>query len=321
MDVPLVVALASFLTVVLAGTAVFLYLNTREAVQDWRRRAEGTQVDLDSGTAPTTLVDQLAAQLRVVLEWFGRLNRSSNSEEIQETRLRLMNAGYRSAKAPAIFLGTKLFLAIVAVAGFTMVPAKLLGFPTGTQLTIYYVVVAACGYYAPVYWLRKVIAARQNSLQRAIPDALDLLVVCVEAGLGLDQAVARVGDEVKRNHPALADELNVLSLELRTGAGRVDALKNLARRTDLEEVRNLVAILIQTDRFGTSIAQALRVHSDSMRTTRRLKAEELAAKLPIKLMIPLILFILPSLFIVVMGPACIQMVRVLFPILSGASAK
>ena len=144
---------------------------------------------------------------------------------------------------------------------------------------------------------------RKDALQRAIPDALDLMVVCVEAGLGLDQAIARVGEEVKRTHPALSDELNLLAMELRTGVSRQEALRNFAHRTDLEEARNLVALLVQTDRFGTSIGQALRVHADAMRTTRRLKAEELAAKLPVKLLFPLIFFIFPSMFIVLLGPA------------------
>ncbi|HEU5407518.1 MAG TPA: type II secretion system F family protein, partial [Nitrospira sp.] len=154
-------------------------------------------------------------------------------------------------------------------------------------------------------------------LQRAIPDALDLMVVCVEAGLGLDQAIARVGQEISQTHPALGEELNILSQELRTGVQRQAALRNLAHRTDLEEVRNLVALLVQTDRFGTSIGQALRVHADSMRTRRRLKAEEMAAKLPVKLLFPLIIFIFPSMFIVTIGPACIKIVKVLFPAMTG----
>jgi tight adherence protein C len=197
-----------------------------------------------------------------------------------------------------------------------LIPAKLLGFPSVSQLTFFYVLAAACGYYAPVLWLRRAIAQRKDALQRAIPDALDLMVVCVEAGLGLDQAIGRVGEEVKRTHPELSDELNLLALEMRSGAARQEALRNLAHRTDLEEVSSLVALLVQTDRFGTSIGQALRVHADSMRTTRRLKAEELAAKLPVKLLLPLIFFIFPSMFIVVIGPACIKMVRVLFPAMS-----
>ena len=145
-------------------------------------------------------------------------------------------------------------------------------------MTFFYVLAAACGYYAPVLWLRRAIAHRKDALQRAIPDALDLMVVCVEAGLGLDQAIGRVGEEVKRTHPELGDELNLLTIELRTGVSRQEALRNLAHRTDLEEVRNLVALLVQTDRFGTSIGQALRVHADSMRTTRRLQSGRVGGK-------------------------------------------
>ena len=317
MDIPLIVALVTFVAVVLASSAVFLYFNSREALQTWRRRAEGASAAEESEAVPAGIVDQLRAQLQALLEWFGRMNQPSNVEEVRATRRLLINAGYRSGKAPVFFLGAKLLLAIVIVGLLAMIPAKLLGFPSVSKLTFYYVLAAACGYYAPAFWLRRAIEARKDSIQRAIPDALDLMVVCVEAGLGLDQAIGRVGEEVKRAHPELSDELSLLALELRTGVSRQEALRNLAHRTDLEEVRNLVALLVQTDRFGTSIGQALRVHADSMRTTRRLKAEELAAKLPVKLLLPLIFFIFPSMFIVVIGPAAIKMMRVFFPALNG----
>jgi len=173
------------------------------------------------------------------------------------------------------------------------------------------------GYIGPSFYLDRRVNTRKGAISRALPDALDLMVVCVEAGLGLDQAISRVGEEIKRPHPALSDELNLLAMELRTGVSRQEALRNFAHRTDMEEVRNLVALLVQTDRFGTSIGQALRVHSDAMRSTRRLRAEELAAKLPVKLLFPLIFFIFPSMFIVLLGPASIQMVRVLFPAMNG----
>ena len=317
MDIPLIVALVTFVAVVLASSAVFLYFNSREALQTWRRRAEGASAAEESEAVPAGIVDQLRAQLQALLEWFGRMNQPSNVEEVRATRRLLINAGYRSGKAPVFFLGAKLLLAIVIVGLLAMIPAKLLGFPSASKLTFYYVLAAACGYYAPAFWLRRAIEARKDSIQRAIPDALDLMVVCVEAGLGLDQAIGRVGEEVKRAHPELSGELSLLALELRTGVSRQEALRNLAHRTDLEEVRNLVALLVQTDRFGTSIGQALRVHADSMRTTRRLKAEELAAKLPVKLLLPLIFFIFPSMFIVVIGPAAIKMMRVFFPALNG----
>jgi len=313
MDVPLLIALFTFLAVLLASSAVFLYMNSREALQTWRRRADGTP----SVTELTGAGEQMMAQFHALLEWFARMNQPSNVDEVRATRRKLITAGYRSAKAPVFFAGTKLFLAVLMTLLIALVPAKTLGFPTFSNLVFYYVLAATCGYYAPILWLRWAIAQRKDALQRAIPDALDLMVVCVEAGLGLDQAITRVGEEVKRTHPALSDELNLLAMELRTGVSRQEALRNFAHRTDLGEARNLVALLVQTDRFGTSIGQALRVHADSMRTTRRLKAEELAAKLPVKLLFPLIFFIFPSMFIVLLGPASIQMVRVLFPTLTG----
>ena len=317
MDITLIVAVVTFVTVMLASSAIFFYFNSREAVQTWRRRADAASAALSSQPEPTGVVEQVSAQLRSLLEWSARMNQPSNAEEARATRRQLITAGYRSGKAAVFFVGAKLLLAVLLVCVFALIPAKLLGFPSVSNLTFYYVLAAACGYYAPIVWLRRSIAARKDVLQRAIPDALDLMVVCVEAGLGLDQAIGRVGEEVKRTHPEMSDELTLLALELRTGVSRQEALRNLAQRTDLEEVRNLVALLVQTDRFGTSIGQALRVHADSMRTTRRLKAEELAAKLPVKLLFPLIFFIFPSMFIVLIGPACIKMIRVLFPTLSG----
>jgi tight adherence protein C len=317
MELPLVAALCTFLAVMLLGSAVYLYLDRRAVLEVWRRRAEGRMESSEAEKPAGNVLDVAQAQLQNLLEWFAKWNQPSNVEEARATSRLLITAGYRSGKAPVFFIGSKLLLAVLLVALFAMVPVKLLGFPSTTTMLFYYVCLAACGYCAPSIWLKRVIADRQDALQRAIPDALDLMVVCVEAGLGLDQAIGRVGQEVSQAHPALGDELNILTQELRTGVQRQVALRNLAHRTDLEEVRNLVALLVQTDRFGTSIGQALRVHADSMRTKRRLKAEELAAKLPVKLLFPLIFFIFPSMFIVTIGPACIRMVRVLFPALTG----
>jgi tight adherence protein C len=317
MDFSLVIAVVTFLAVMLASSALFLYLDSRGAVQTWRRRAEGGHSAIDDEATRDGLAGELITQLRTLLEWFGRFNQPSNSEQLHATKRSLVTAGYRSVKAPILFLGARLLSAIVIVVPLAMIPLKLLGFPTLTNLLLLYVVGAGCGYYAPKVWLMRSIAARKDDIQRGVPDALDLMVVCVEAGLGLDQAIARVGEEIKRTHPALHDEFQLLSLELRTGISRQEALRNLAQRTDLEDIRNLVALLVQTDRFGTSVGQALRVHADSMRTTRHLKAEELAAKLPVKLLLPLVFFIFPSIFIVVIGPAAIKAVRMLFPALSG----
>ncbi|GMV52186.1 MAG: pilus assembly protein TadC [Nitrospira sp. OLB3] len=317
MELPVFAALSTFLVILLAGAALFLYLNSREMLQTWRRRVEGhTTVEADGGVSGG-FAEQVHAHVRALLEWFAKFNQPSSVDDMRATRRRVITAGYRGAKAPVFYMGTKLLLAVLAVAMVAMIPAKALGFPTATNLIIFYLLAATCAYYAPSIWLSQAIAHRQDALLRAIPDALDLMVVCVEAGLGLDQAIARVGEDVKQTHPVLGEELNVLALELRTGVQRQEALRNLAYRTDLEEVKNLVALLVQTDRFGTSIGQALRVHADSMRATRRLKAEELAAKLPVKLLLPLIFFIFPSMFVVTIGPAVIRMVRVLFPALAG----
>jgi tight adherence protein C len=317
MELPLIAASCTFLAVIMLGTALYLYVERREVLEVWRRRVEGHKESVAEGQVPGNFLDTAQAQLQTVLEWFAKWNQPSNTEEAKATRRLLVIAGYRSRKAPIFYVGSRLLLAVALVALFAMIPVKFLGFPSATMLVFYSFSLAVCGYYTPTIWLKHAIVERQDALQRAIPDALDLMVVCVEAGLGLDQAIARVGQEVSQGHPALGDELNVLSQELRTGVQRQTALRNLAHRTDLEEVRNLVALLVQTDRFGTSIGQALRVHSDSMRTARRLKAEEVAAKLPVKLLFPLMFFIFPSMFIVTVGPACIKITKILFPAMTG----
>jgi tight adherence protein C len=317
MDFPLIAAASTFLIFILTSIAVFFYLSSRETIHTWRRRAEGQSISPEELQATQGLFEQAEAQMRTILEWFARFNTPSNIEEMRATKRMLINAGYRSAKAPILYTGAKLLLATIAVLVVTAIPAKTLGFPTTNALLFYYLLAATCGYYIPSIWLKRSIAARQDTLQRAIPDALDLMVVCVEAGLGLDQAMARVAAEIYQTHSELGDELTVLGLELRAGVQRQEALRNLAQRTNLDDVKNLVALLVQTDRFGTSIGQALRVHADAMRTTRRLRAEELAAKLPVKLLLPLIFFIFPCMFIVTIGPAVIKIVKVLFPAFAG----
>ncbi|NIM99593.1 MAG: type II secretion system F family protein, partial [candidate division Zixibacteria bacterium] len=154
-------------------------------------------------------------------------------------------------------------------------------------------VLAIAGFYVPDLWLRIKIARRRGKIAKGLPDALDLLVVCVEAGLGLDTAINRVAEEIKLGHKVLSDELKLLTLELRAGKSRRDALKNLALRIDWEDIKSLVTLLIQTDKFGTSVAQALRVYSDALRTKRYQRAEEIAAKIPVKLVFPLVFFIFP----------------------------
>lgn len=162
----------------------------------------------------------------------------------------------------------------------------------------------------PVWWLRLRTRWRKNQLNRTFPDAIDLLMVCVQAGMGLDSAINRIGREIHVTSPELAKEFKILSLELKTGKSRNECLRNLAQRTDLPDIDNLVNLLIQADKYGTGVAQALEVHAEEMRQKRYARIEEMAAKLPVKLTLPMILFIFPALFVVIMGPAMIQVFRV-----------
>jgi tight adherence protein C len=178
---------------------------------------------------------------------------------------------------------------------------------------------AGIGYYLPQVLLSRTVEKRQLEIVEAFPDALDLLTVCVEAGLSLDSALAKVSEEIHIKSAVLSQELQLVMMEIRTGFAKEKALRNLALRTGVEDIDTLVAMLIQSERFGTSVAESLRVHSDNLRTKRRLRAEEAAAKIALKLLFPLIFFIFPSLLVVLMGPAMIQIYRVLLPAMAGSN--
>jgi tight adherence protein C len=171
------------------------------------------------------------------------------------------------------------------------------------------------GYLLPELWLGWRVRSRQHRLRKGLPDALDLLVICIEAGLGLDQALLRVSQELHITHRELSEELQLVNLEIRLGKTRIDALRELARRTGLDDIKALVAMLIQTERFGTSIAQSLRVHADDLRVRRRQRAEEMGAKTSVKMVPPLVFFIFPALMVVILGPAVITLLRQLMPVL------
>ncbi|HSZ54266.1 MAG TPA: type II secretion system F family protein, partial [Tepidisphaeraceae bacterium] len=174
--------------------------------------------------------------------------------------------------------------------------------------------VPGLGFFLPRMILKRMIRNRQQRIRLGLPDALDLTVICVEAGLALDQALMRVGQDLHHAHPDLSDEFHLVNLEMRAGKPRAEALRNLVDRTGVDDIRSLVGTLIQTDRFGTSVAQALRVHSDSLRTERRQRAEEQAAKTTIKMVPPLVIFVLPSIIFVTIGPAVIELIRQLGPV-------
>ncbi len=245
----------------------------------------------------------------------GALKRVGNKvprspAEMGKLRLRLVRAGFRGDEALPVFFAIRL---VTALGAFALLATPIIIRPN-VPLAI-----GACGlgYVLPGIVLARIMKRRQHRITLSLPDALDLMVVSVEAGLGLDQAMLRVGDELDFAHPELSGELRLVNLELRAGKARVEALHNLAERTGVEDVSSLVAMLIQTDRFGTSIAKSLRVHSDTLRTKRRQRAEEAAAKTGAKMVFPLVFCIFPAIFVVTIGPAVIKFVQVLFPTLNG----
>lgn len=232
-------------------------------------------------------------------------------------RVRLMNAGLRHRSIPSLYFAAKAGLALALPA--LLMLALGIGRVTLSSNTLLFAALAAAslGYYLPNFLLSWRVRAYQQELFEAFPDAMDLIIVCIEAGLGLDAAIARSGQEMRVRSPALAGELHLVTLELRVGVSREQALHNLAVRTGLEEVGALVTMLRQADRFGTSIAESLRIHAEGLRTRRRQKAEEAAAKIPLKLLFPLIFCIFPSLLLVLLGPAFIGIHHTLLKSMGG----
>jgi len=236
-------------------------------------------------------------------------------QDAQTTRRTLMAAGYRSESAVALFYGIKLILA-AALAILSIVFRD--SITTNPVLRIVLPLAATgAGYWIPGFILERKVTKRQEKLRLSLPDGLDLMVVSVEAGLGLDQALQNVGRELIVAHPELSEELSLVNLEMRAGKRRAEALRNLAQRTGEPELRKLTAILIQSDRFGTSMAEALRTHSEFMRVRRRQEAEERAAKVGVKLVFPIFFFILPSILVVAAGPGILQVFKYLFPLMKG----
>lgn len=249
-----------------------------------------------------------------LLELLGNLIKPQ-SEERSNLKKELLQAGFRK-DVSMIFFGAKILLAFLLPLLFFIVKSMVFKTLPTLHFTLIILLFAGFGFYCPNAWIKRRIARRKDQIFKGFPDALDLMVVCVEAGTGLDAAITKVGDEMALGNRILSNEFKILSLELRAGKSRREALQNLALRCDLDDVSSLVTLLIQTDKFGTSIAQALRVYSDSMRTTRQQRAEEAAAKLPVKMLFPMVLFLFPSLFVVILGPGAIRMYRALCSVAS-----
>jgi tight adherence protein C len=237
--------------------------------------------------------------------------------ENSQLRIRFMNAGYRSDTAPMVFFMAKTVLTFLLPAIFILY-VMISGADYAADLLLLFIITSAgLGYFLPNIFLARRIAFRKREILDSFPDAMDLIIVCVESGLGLDAALARVSEEMHMISPILGEELHLINLELRAGSSRERALRNLALRTGVEDIDTLVAMLVQSDRFGTSVAQALRVHAENLRVKRRLRAEEAAAKIALKLLFPLIFFIFPSMLLVLLGPALISINRILLPAMGG----
>ena len=316
-DSPLVVQLAIFGA---TATAVWFLLDifaghkprAEQRLDEYRdpntRRGDITREGKGKGNAVSKVLEMASPALAKPLQ-------PKTTEEVSKARLKLNQAGFRGPKAPEIFWAMKM---IGLVGGFLIGGGAVLitrGFDLDS--ITYSAGIGLVMFFLPevVVWI--ITKGRQDNIFYGLPDALDLMVVCVEAGLGLDQAMRKVAEEMKKSYRVIAEEFGLCNLQLQMGRARSEVLHDLGVRTGVDDLKALAAILIQADKFGSSVAQALRVQSDSMRTRRRQMAEEKAAKTAVKLIFPLVLFIFPAIFVVLVGPAAITMINELFPSMGG----
>jgi len=288
----------------LSYAGVRLYVKPKEAIE----RVAGTGVGIHETEAlhPSLVFHDIVKRL-------GNLVPAS-PKDVTVMQRRLIRAGYRNPNALKILYGAKAVFAILipVVAGAAIFNSSLQQSNKFGAL----LVSVAIGFFGPNEYVRMAAKKRQKQIHRALANALDLMVVCVESGLGLDQAILQVAKELEHAHPEISEELAIVNLELKAGKRRAEALRNLADRTAVEDLKKLVAVLIQADRFGTGVAQSLRAHSDYMRVQARQIAEEKAAKLGVKLVFPIFFCILPSLFVVTVGPVVVKIVRELLPMMN-----
>jgi tight adherence protein C len=291
--------LLGFLFISLLVTAAGMALAPRTTGAIERRLGE------ISGLDPS--VSESAPYTDVLVESFKKLSRYApkSPSEMGKLQRKLVAAGYRSKEAILVFIGIRV--------GVSLLLFVIVSIPIFHINVLVAIGAAAIGYLLTTMGLGRLAQRRQHRIRLSLPDALDLLVVSVEAGLGLDQALQRVGQELAFAHGDLCDELRLVNLELRAGNARSEALHNLAERTGVDDLSSLVAMLVQTDKFGTSVAKSLRVHSETLRTKRRQRAEEAAAKTGVKMVFPLVFCIFPAVWVVTIGPAAIRFVQVLFP--------
>jgi tight adherence protein C len=288
----------------LSFAGVKLYVKPKEAIE----RVAGTGMSGNDAAPihPSLLFHDLVKRLGTMVP--------ASPKDVTVMQRRLIRAGYRNPNALKVLYGAKAICAVLLPA----VTAALVLNSSASQTNKFgaILVAAAIGFFGPNEYIRMAAKRRQKQIQRGLANALDLMVVCVESGLGLDQAVMQVAKELEHAHPEISEELAIVNLELKAGKRRAEALRNLADRTAVEDLKKLVAVLIQADRFGTGVAQSLRAHAEYMRVQARQVAEEKAAKLGVKLVFPIFFCILPSLFVVTVGPVVMKIMRELMPMMN-----
>ena len=303
-----------FLAIFCFALGINLLWNRDRSVQQRLAGLQAAQNSLSASPQSPSAWQLMANRMGPLLT---RLATPKDGGKVSDLRIHFFNAGLRHALWLPGFLVAKVFLALLLPALLLafggLLGAQALSAPTLTGL----VLLCGIGYYVPNMVLNLKVSARQREIQEAMPDAIDLLTICVEAGLGIDAAMRKTGSELNLRSPALAEELDLVVLELQVGASRETAMHNFSMRTGVEDVGVFVTILLQSEHFGSNMADSLRVHSETMRDKRMQRAEEIAAKIPIKLLFPTLFFIFPSIFIVLLGPAAISIFRTLLPSLAG----
>ncbi len=305
----LIIAISTFICITLGMVGVYwLFMRPQSASTERLKKLAGmsgggasVSVSLDEEHAGEKFAERIAAPINRLVP--------ASAAEVQKLQKKLMQAGFRSNHAPIIYRTIQL-LTMATLPTLIALACAILARPLSSAL--FWILAAfILGFFAPRYVLGRLIRSRQLRVRWGLADALDLMVISIEAGLGLNAAMVKVSSELRQVHPDISEEFELANLEIRVGRERDEALRNLAERTGVDDLRSLVAMLIQTDRFGTSIAKAIRVFSDSLRTKRRQRAEQAAQKAAVKLLFPLACFLFPTLFIAILGPALLQLMDTL----------
>ena len=302
----IVIAFAIFILValVISTVGMRMWVQPKEAIE----RVTGVSMEMHdiAPKHPSLVFHELVQKLGNILP--------ASPKDVSVIHRRLIKAGMRGPNALKIFYGSKVFCGAVVPIAMSLAVAGSAAEPTNKFVAV--LVSVAAGFFGPNEYVSIMMKRRQKEIQRGLANSLDLLVVCVESGLGLDQAILQVSKELENAHPEICEEFMLVNLELKAGKRRAEALRNLAERTSVDDLKKLVAVLIQADRFGTGVAQSLRAHADYMRVQARQIAEEKAAKLGVKLIFPIFFCILPTLFIVTVGPIAVKIVRELLPMMN-----